>query len=336
MCSAVLGLLALGAPRLVAAAPPAGPAPGPRTAALVSVTFAGTFDRREQAELQLALRRALAGAGLQLFEAEQLDLALGGRRPESCQDDRCRIEVARALGAQRLVDAVFRREAGGVGVSLFMFNALVSERTATATRFCARCSLGGFRITMSEAAGALCASDPAVPAGRLVVRTIPGGATVTLDGRMLGESDADLPVAAGGHLLVLERPGFARVDVKVEVKANEASRIELALAATTPASQTASVEPGRRALRPWAYGLIGLGGAALATGVVLYALGCEPEGEVRRCPRLPSVRTSGTVLLVSGAAAVAGGVVLLAWDGRRERGRVTATPGGVALTVSWE
>ncbi|HEY3353540.1 MAG TPA: PEGA domain-containing protein [Polyangia bacterium] len=330
-CACVVALCALGGSR--------GAAAPQRTAALLNVSFSGDFTARERAELPLAVRRALVAAGLTVFEPEQLDLAFGTRPKGSCPDDRCRVDVARSLGAQRLVDAHFRRDAGGTGVTLVVFDAEVSAPAGTTTRFCARCDTAGMRKTVVEAARAVVAGDTAVPAGRLVVRTIPGAATVTVDGRVLGETDTDLPLAAGSHLVVLERAGATRVESRVEVKAGAVTRIELALAAVgLPSAEPGAggvTQPARRSLRPWAYVLLGAGVVGLVAGGTLYGLGCEAEGEARRCPRLPSVRTGGLALLATGGALVAGGIVLWAFDGRRERARIAAGPGTLTLSLDW-
>jgi hypothetical protein len=306
-----------------------------RTAAVLNVSFAGTFSPREHAELPAALRRALSGAGLTVFEPEQLDLAFGARPKGSCPDDRCRVEVARSLGAQRLVDAHFRRDVTGTEVTLTVFNAEVSEAAAPLARSCARCDL---KRLMADMARALVARDRDVPAGRLVVRTIPGGAAVTVDGRLLAATDAELPLAAGPHAITLARQGYTRVETRVEIRPGAVSRIELALAALGVPSGEAAADRGsspRRSLRPWAWAVLGAGVAALAAGGTLYALGCEPEAGARRCPRLPSVRTGGIALLATGGAFAAVGAGLWVFDWRRESARLAVGPGTLTLSLDW-
>ena len=77
-------------------------APG---AALVEVATEGSWTAREQVELHMLVSRVLTAAGLQLVGPEQVEIALSGRSAASCRDDRCRIDLARALGVTRLISA---------------------------------------------------------------------------------------------------------------------------------------------------------------------------------------------------------------------------------------
>jgi hypothetical protein len=343
---ALLGVFLLGAARAQAA-------PG---AALVEVATEGSWTAREQVQLHLTVSRALTAAGLQLVGPEQIEIALAGRSAATCRDDRCRVDLARNLGVTRLVFAHLRGEAGGVTVTFVMFNAEVGERTGSATRFAKGQSPAALREAVAHAATSMLKAELPMPAARLAIRTRPSGATITVDGRPLGEGDAELPVTAGKHIVLLEKIGFARATLRVDVKPGEVAQLDVTLVRTKgaagpgPAGGPAGgpvvvgpgpgpVGPGRDAGRPWrtaGYVVIGAGIAALATGIGLYSYGCTPEGEFTRCPVKPSVRTSGTALIGVGAGLAVVGVGLWVIDLWRVRTRARLSLGPGSAAFSWD
>jgi hypothetical protein len=326
----------------------AGAAPG---AALVEVATEGSWTAREQVELHMVVSRALTASGLQLVGPEQVEIALAGRSAATCRDDRCRIDLARNLGVSRLVFAHLRAEGGGVTVTLVMFNAEVGERTGSATRHTKSDAPPALREAINHAAESMLKAELPMPAAKIAVRTRPAGATISVDGRMLGEGDAELPVTAGRHLVMIEKTGFQRAQVRVELKPGDVANLDVTLVkikAGEPATAGPPVMlaplPGppqdREAGRPWrtaGYVALGAGIAALGTGIGLYAYGCEPAPGAKRCPVKASVRTSGTAFIGVGAALVAAGVGLWVIDlwRARTRARVTLGPGGAGLALDW-
>ncbi|MBI5481957.1 MAG: PEGA domain-containing protein [Deltaproteobacteria bacterium] len=334
----------------LACAGPARAAPG---AALVEVATEGSWTAREQVELHLVVSRALTAAGLQLVGPEQVEIALAGHSAASCRDDRCRIDLARNLGVTRLVFAHLRAESGGVTVTFVMFNAEVGERTGSASRFARGEGPAALREAIGQAATSMLKAELPMPAARLAVRTRPSGATITVDGRPLGEGDAELPVTAGKHLVLLERVGFARAKLRIDLKPGEVANLDVTLVRlkaggpppggggpAVPAGPGPAADPGRDAARPWrtaGYVVLGAGIAALGTGIGLYAYGCTPEAGAARCPVKASVRTSGRALVGAGAGLVVVGVSLWAYDLRRAktRARLSLGPGSAALAFEW-
>jgi hypothetical protein len=69
------------------------------------------------------------------------------------------------------------------------------------------------------------ASTSAPSAGRLVVDSRPGAASVFIDGRRVGVTPLLLDVATGPHTVRLERDGYRTVTTRVEVKAGERARV---------------------------------------------------------------------------------------------------------------
>jgi hypothetical protein len=66
--------------------------------------------------------------------------------------------------------------------------------------------------------------DPAEP-GRLVVRSVPAGALVTVDGRIAGETPITVTdLSLGPHTLVIARPGYVPRTERVALSARSVSR----------------------------------------------------------------------------------------------------------------
>ena len=74
-------------------------------------------------------------------------------------------------------------------------------------------------------AGEVSASPPT----RLYVRTVPPGAKVTLEGKSLGKSDALFSVAPGTQTVSVELDGYLPEERRVEIRAEEITRVELQL-----------------------------------------------------------------------------------------------------------
>jgi hypothetical protein len=67
----------------------------------------------------------------------------------------------------------------------------------------------------------------AAPPTRLYVRTAPSGAKVTLDGKLLGKSDAIFSVVPGTQTVSVELDGYLPEERRVEIRAEEVTRVEL-------------------------------------------------------------------------------------------------------------
>ena len=298
--------------------------------ALVEVALDGTFTAREQVDLHLHVHRTLAGLGLQLVGPEQVEIALGGRSPASCQDDRCRIDLARILGVPRLVFAHLRAESRGVTVRLVLFNADVGERTATASRFAPSQSKAALTQAIAEAAEALFRAEPKVSPARIAVRTRPTGARITVDGRPLGAGDAELPVAAGKHVVTLEKEGYGAMRLNVEVRPGEVTTLDVVLPRQGEPGSAGAVSPSMtpppgatqlkkqtfsaRPLRVAGWSIVAVGLASIATGLGLFAYSCTPEPGAVRCPVKASVRTAGRALIFAGAGLELVGAGAVAYD----------------------
>ena len=69
----------------------------------------------------------------------------------------------------------------------------------------------------------------ASPPTRLYVRTTPPGANVTLEGKLLGKSDAIFSVVPGTQTVLVELDGYLPEERRVDIRAEEVTRVELQL-----------------------------------------------------------------------------------------------------------
>jgi serine/threonine protein kinase len=85
-------------------------------------------------------------------------------------------------------------------------------------------------------------SEPAVEAGRLLVRSTPSGARIVLDGRDVGATPATLRgLYIGTHVLRIVREGYVTVERRVRIRPTQpAQPIDIDLAAARPVRQAAT------------------------------------------------------------------------------------------------
>ena len=107
----------------------------------------------------------------------------------------------------------------------------------------------------------------------LVVRSLPPGAIVTIDGEAIGATDLESKVTAGEHTVELTRDGYRPVRRTVKLRDGE----DESLLFTLQADATANETPG--ASRPrWPMFAVGAGGLLVATGILLVVVD-QPEIE---------------------------------------------------------
>lgn len=120
------------------------------------------------------------------------------------------------------------------------------------------------------------AQDPALPAadqGKLVITTVPDGATLLLDESAVGISPLELSVPPGRHLIRATKKGFIQRTHVVEVSADRTATVDLRL---VPDEAPSAAAPARvRAHRPRA-ALVATG-AAVGTGLFLLFGNSAPE-----------------------------------------------------------
>jgi hypothetical protein len=205
--------------------------------------------------------------------------------------------------------------------------------------------------------------------GLLTVTTTPDGAEVDVDGAVIGRTPLlKAKVPAGSHRLTLRRPDYREQVLDLDVAHDKERVLARTLeavpvqdrepapgsAAKTPERPERTEPPPSRWKRSAGWVLVGLGGAALITGV---ALGLkanaiesdlqdassqgQPYPEWRDDESLgSSLETAEIATLAVGGAAVVGGAVLLLLDHKdsgRRRSQISpgVAVGGASVTATW-
>ena len=155
--------------------------------------------------------------------------------------------------------------------------------------------------------------------GQITLTTTPAGARVMIDGKSVGVTPLTHSLPPGPHELTISSVGHADATRSVTIARGETAAVEVKL---TRASQPRGKFP---------IVALGLGGAMMLTGIVLYASSEKDTGEK---PEYRDTRALGLTLGVVGLAAVGvGAYMLLRSDPSAEGPTVAVVPGGA--TVGW-
>jgi hypothetical protein len=167
----------------------------------------------------------------------------------------------------------------------------------------------------------------------LAVRTTPPGAQVEIDGRIVGESNAQKPleyrVYAGAHRIVVQLRGYETAIRSVQVVAGETKPIEVDLVPVPGTSWPAvTTVPHRHRTRWGAWLTLGAGAVVASTGIALIVADQD-------APRSPDVTqpydrretmTLGIATAGLGAAAIGAGLWWLRRTSGAPRGNATTAP----------
>ncbi len=259
-------------------------------------------------------------------ETEGIIACLARERPWSC--------LGSTVESRRLAHmAVVRVERDGAGLKL-VEQILVADGDWVPSIEQAGCSSPCTDAALDEAATALTKLLVERTAARrggtaLEIRTIPGGALITFDGAMLGQTTR-IQTTPGEHTVLIQLTGFRSESRTVTVKPGEAHQLELVLISTSGGPGSGE----RRARLPVV--LVGAGVVALAGGIALIALDQDPvsspDQDAER--RYRDTAVPGIGLAIGGTiAAVIGGY--LRWRGPAKRSVTAVAPvgGGVAFGV---
>jgi PEGA domain-containing protein len=172
-------------------------------------------------------------------------------------------------------------------------------------------------VTLELLAALLREVEARTTATVLAVQTTPPGAQVEIDGRIIGESNAQKPlehrVYAGAHRIVVQLRGYETAIRTVHVVAGETKPIDVQLVAlagmaakstSPPSGSTVTTEHHVR-WRPWL--AIGAGLAATSAGVALIIAdedaprSSDPQRYERRETTTLGIATAGLGIAVAGA-----------------------------------
>ena len=173
----------------------------------------------------------------------------------------------------------------------------------------------------------------------LAVRSTPPGAQVEIDGRIIGESNAQRPleyrVYAGAHRIVVQLRGHETAIRSVQVVTGETKPIEVDLVPLPGTSKSAhsssqpAIAPGPHHRTRWgAWLTLGAGAVVASTGIALIVADQDAprSPDVTRLYDRRDTMTLGIVTAGLGAAAISAGVWLLRRDTGPPRGNAATAP----------
>lgn len=319
MAMGLAAAMGLASSRVAAAHEPA-PAPAAASAdraaaerVLVLPLQAGaTVDPSLLGELQAALERGLGRGRLLPFRDAEAD---------ACGDDQaCVRSRASAHAARFVLRSRVDEHERNFSTVLELLDADTLAPVAKAQRDCEVCGSVELLETLADQ-GATLAARPVVAAprlGTLVLRTLPGGARASVDGRAVGSTPVRHEVNAGRHRVAFERAGFVAVERDVVATAGVQELVEVEL------------ERGRRPLRIAGAVLLGAGLGAAGAGGVLLGLDGRPDQRrcsgddvdfAGRCRFSFETTTAGATATAGGLAIAIVGLSLLVVDARRSHAR---------------
>jgi PEGA domain len=289
--------------------------------AVFPVVFDGELPDNWRSQLQTRLVTRLGRSGLEVVEA--------ATAVETCEDVECRIEAARAAHATHAIMTQMRVDVGARDYTV-TFEVISVDDGAVVATVDGTCGLCGFEEAsgMVEARAAVILSTLARLEARaplMTLRSEPSAASLTIDGRAVGQTPLEVQLEPGPHRIEVSREGY--LPQRLEVEAIEGVHKELAMQLLPKPIPKDRVG---RALTVAGAVAIPLGLAGVAAGVTLLVLDgdpfrrdcqSDPQGD---CRFRYQTQVGGITGLAAGSVGAAAGVALLIAAGVRQRRRRAA------------
>jgi hypothetical protein len=287
-----------------------------------SVTVVTTGDANLQGSLAPAVESWLRGHGHTIgapLSSESVSTLLNCMVMDDQGCARGVVEAQAKGDAVLFVQAMKSRSNNATVLIVYWF--IKGKEPIGMRRACEECTSDLLRSTLEDILGMVIGAS-AVERGRLSVSSDPSGLTVLLDNESIGVTPLEREVVAGTHTVVLMHRGQRVGEKTLKIHADVTAEIKI------PVVLPADDEPrGGSGRSPLVGGLVmGLGGAALAAGIVLYVTSEEDTGE-----KLYYRDTKTLGIGVAAGGAVVAGLGVFLW--LRARGSdETASAPVVSLT----
>lgn len=313
------------------------------SAALLSAELPAALVLEQYGELPQAAAAPLAQVIEDVLQADRLSpfplpVALeraGLARPSTCVETlACLLQLARKNELEYVLKVQLIKQAPGAilpwQLRLSLLDVEVGEEAARSEETCASCDLDKAVAVLRSGLPRLLATARTRPRGELKVTSTPAGAEVRLGARVLGKTPVEQPVWAGLLEVEATLPGYESQRLPVTVSPGEPTAVHVPLlleaAEPPPAALTEPVKRHQVKSRPrWrlAVGGVAVVGSALLIGFGASALAVSDQcvvealSPVTFCRERFGTAGVGTGLLISGAAALLTGTLLLAIPERR-------------------
>lgn len=240
-----------------------------------------------------------------------------------CAEAKCYKRVAKNTNASHIVRARVVVKDRDYDVSVELVDGATGTVVAKSAEGCEICGVVDAGSLMASAAATLRTKLDALAKGPsvLTVRSDPPDADVTVDGEIVGVTPLERPVIGGKKIVRVSKEGYIAVEREVTVVDGVAEEI----------SFTLEKVPSRLPKRPWGFVSLGVGAAALGTGIAFavfddrnFAVGSACDGSNKDadgdCKRLWDTEwiVFGTTLAAATLVTL-GVAVLLTTSGKRGR-----------------
>ena len=244
-----------------------------------------------------------------LAETAGATLAEHGVSPRVAEQTACEgVSCAEALGGERGVSVSISRVARDYTVTARVLEsdgAVVREEV----RVCKICRHDELATTVGEAVDAAAQVFDAPATGTLSVVSRPSGASVRVDGEVVGTTPLQVELPVGSHEVTVEAKGRKDATQLAEITEGEIARHAFSL----------GISPRTEERIGW--GGVALGAVAVVSGVVLLAIDDPPDR-----------RTLGAgVGVLVGGVVIGGGGGVLVWHGRKQSGNAPAPSASLGL-----
>jgi PEGA domain-containing protein len=260
----------------------------------------------------------------------------------------CMNPVLRGKGIQQLAVVSIDNQTGSDGSPMIVITEQIIAEDLVAPigdkRYCDHCTddvLG--KLTSELTRDVL--RELATRGGRTVVsiKSVPRGARITFDQKLVGATDTSLNTYPGTHSLSLELDGYQVVNRSVDAAEGKTADVNVALAknpgAGDPSRGRGIVRSHDRLGRlpgyvPWLF--IGAGGAAVVTGTVLVLVDSKPSTDPNseHSKYYYSTKAPGIVTGIAGVLSTGAGLYILHRQ-HVARSTLTATPLPGGAAVQW-
>lgn len=284
----------------------------PRVAVL-PVDFEGRVPEMSKLGLSERLVEGLAQAGFEVSTGDSLRSVLPA---QGCNDPGCYRQVAAKLGLDFLVVAQVKIREKNYSLKLTLVRGSDGKPAAPEEReACDLCGIQEVGEKLDKLATSLMAK---VGTGRtapahLTVHSEPSGASVTIDGRVAGETPLSLPVPAGSHDVALAAAGHAATMKKVTLDPGVRGLLSVNLLPMSGGGDGVIKATGVR--RNLALASMGVGAAAIGGAALLLALAdrkpvaCPVPVAGKTCYR--NAKLPAGIMIGAGASLIgAGGLIL--------------------------
>ena len=290
----------------------------------VLVVLSGAVKGRDSSTVE-SLRRTISGALAKeqtvVLSDERLKSLLQ-KEPADCIDQQdCQDRVAEIAEARSVVQVNLVRSAqtpsaavGLLGAEVVVRDVASRQIAARRTFSCEGCSLSQILERFGQMAGGMIAEANSRPRAMLTITTVPPGASVYVDGQLVGQAPLERMSFAGSHTVKGVKDGYEPTERIMDVQFGRSNAAFLTLA-----PQASAARPQVRSTWRLVLGGVLAGGGLLTAALGVSALSvhgeCDetmPSVDGKPCPMIYFTNGIGGGLLGAGLTVTAAGVLLLA------------------------